>query len=204
MEAEPGMKALLTVKNGIITAMVVGLVYVVYVIGAALVSSEPGPLDSFAVGAMRDFETVSEPPEMPRTPLQTGAGREITLADKRGKVILVNFWATWCAPCVVEMPYLDTLQARYGSDDFEVVTVSMDQTFEDAQAFFQRNELNNLQLYHDPSMSAAFAVMGTTGRGLPLTILYDRTGVEIGRLSGDAEWASEEAFALIEAAIERY
>ena len=195
------MKAVLTVKNGIIAAILVGVLSIVYVIGSALVSSDPGPLDSFATGAMSDFRTVSDPPDQPLTALETGDGREITLADKRGKVVLVNFWATWCAPCVVEMPYLDELQARYGSDEFEVVAISMDRTLEEAREFYQRNQLNNLALYHDKSFSAA---MTAGARGLPLTVLYDRTGAEIGRLDGDAEWASEEAFALIEAAIERY
>lgn len=198
------MKALFTIKNGIIAAVGIGFIAILYVIGSALVSSEKGPLDTFATGTMSGFRTVSEPPDQPRTPLVTENGTEITLADKRGKVILVNFWATWCAPCVVEMPYLDELQARYGSDGFEVVTVSLDQTMDDAREFFDRNGLTNLALYHDPSMSMAFAVMGNSARGLPLTILYDRTGGEIGRMSGEAEWASEEAFALIEAALERY
>jgi thiol-disulfide isomerase/thioredoxin len=201
MEAERGMKALLTVKNGIIAAMLIGFFGVAYVIVSALIHSEDGPLDSFATGAMGDFRTVSDAPDQPLTTLLTGDGREITLADKRGKVVLVNFWATWCAPCVVEMPYLDTLQARYGSDDFEVIAVSMDRTIDEARDFYTQHQLNNLALYHDQSFRAA---MEAGARGLPLTVLYDRTGAEIGRLDGDAEWASEEAFALIEAAIERY
>ncbi|MFP4518075.1 MAG: TlpA family protein disulfide reductase [Oceanicaulis sp.] len=195
------MKALLTVKNGIIAAVLIGLAGIVYVIGSALVSSEKGPLDTFATGAMSDFRTASDPPDQPLTALLTGSGEEITLADKRGKVVLVNFWATWCAPCVVEMPYLDTLQARYGSDEFEVIAVSMDRTIDEARDFYERHGLNNLALYHDQSFRAA---MAAGARGLPLTVLYDRTGAEIGRLDGEAEWASEEAFALIEAAIERY
>ncbi|HCR64977.1 MAG TPA: TlpA family protein disulfide reductase, partial [Oceanicaulis sp.] len=75
---------------------------------------------------MSKFRTVPEAPEQPRNTLITGEGDEITLADMRGKILLVNFWATWCAPCVVEMPYLNELQGAYGSDDFEVVTISMD------------------------------------------------------------------------------
>lgn len=195
------MKALLTVKNGIIAAVVVGLICIAYVLSSALISSEPGPLDSFARGTMSDFRSVSDAPDQPLTTLLTEDGREITLADKRGKVVLVNFWATWCAPCVVEMPYLDALQARYGSDDFEVIAVSMDRTLEDARRFYQEHQLTNLALYHDQSFRAA---MEAGARGLPLTVLYDRSGAEIGRLDGEAEWASEDAFALIEAALERY
>jgi thiol-disulfide isomerase/thioredoxin len=195
------MTSLLTVKNGIIAALLIGLATIVYVIGSALVSSESGPLDSYAVGPMSKFRTVSEAPDQPLTTLRTGNGREISLADRRGKVVLVNFWATWCAPCVVEMPYLDALQARYGSDDFEVIAISMDRTIEDAEEFYREQELNNLALYHDQSFSAA---MVAGARGLPLTVLYDRNGGEIGRLDGEAEWASDEAFMLIEAALELY
>lgn len=201
METGSGMKALLTVKNGIIAAVLVGVAGILYVITSALVSSESGPLDSFAVGEMSGFRTVSDAPEQPLTALLTGDGREITLADKRGKIVLVNFWATWCAPCVVEMPYLNELQARYGSDEFEVVAISMDRTIEEARDFYARHALNDLALYHDQSFRAA---MAAGARGLPLTVLYDRTGAEIGRLDGDAQWASEDAFALIEAALERY
>ncbi|XBQ14869.1 MAG: TlpA disulfide reductase family protein [Oceanicaulis sp.] len=194
------MKAL-SLKNGLIAAALIGGAAVIYVVFSALVSSEKGPMDSFAVGAMSGFRTVSDPPDQPLTALLTGEGDEITLADKRGKVVLVNFWATWCAPCVVEMPYLNELQARYGSDEFEVVAVSMDRSIEDARAFYREHGLTSLGLYHDQSFRAA---MAAGARGLPLTVLYDPHGGEIGRLDGEAEWASEEAFALIEAAIERY
>lgn len=195
------MTSLLTVKNGIIAAALIGLGAIVYVIISALVSSESGPLDSFATGTMGDFRTVSDAPDQPLTTILTEDGRELTLADKRGKVVLVNFWATWCAPCVVEMPALDALQARYGSDQFEVVAISMDRTIDEAGDFYREHGLTNLALYHDQSFSAA---MTAGARGLPLTVLYDRNGGEIGRLDGDAEWASEDAFALIEAALERY
>ena len=194
----------ISLKAALIATFAVGALAIVYVIGSALVTTERGPLDHFAVGAMADFRTVSDAPAQPLTPLQTANGDTITLADRRGKVLLVNYWATWCTPCVIEMPYLNALQGRYGSEDFEVVTISMDRQFTDAERFFREHDLNHLNLYFDPSMSMAFAVMGPTSRGLPISILYDRNGYEIGRLSGEAEWASEEAFALIAAAIERY
>ena len=194
----------LTLGHALTGTFAVGALAIVYVIGSALVTTERGGLDHFATGAMSDFRSVSDAPSQPVGPLQMTGGRETSLAQKRGKIVLVNVWATWCAPCVVEMPYLNELQGRYGSDDFEVVTISMDRQFEDAEFFFAEHDLNQLELYFDPSMSMAFSIMGPGSRGLPITILYDRYGREIGRLSGDAEWASEEAFALIEAAIERY
>ena len=191
----------LKVKHAIMAMLAIGAIAVIVTLFSALITSTPGPMDSFARGAMSDFRTVSDPPQQPGATLLTGEGEEITLADKRGKVLLVNFWATWCAPCVVEMPYLDEVQARYGSDAFEVVAISMDRTLDDAERFYAENGLDHLGLYHDQSFNSAFAA---GARGLPLTVLYDRQGGEIGRLDGDAEWASEEAFALIEAAIERY
>jgi thiol-disulfide isomerase/thioredoxin len=193
-----------SLKTGILTVGAIGVLGILYVISSALVSSTHGPLDSYAVGAMSKFRTVPEAPEQPRNTLITGEGEEITLADKRGKIVLVNFWATWCAPCVVEMPYLNDLQGAYGSDNFEVVTISMDRRIEEPQAFFEEHELDHLNFYFDPGMSIAFGVMGSANRGLPLTILYDRNGIEIGRVAGEAEWNSPEAYALIEAALERY
>ena len=193
-----------SLKTSILAVGALGALGVLYVIFSSFVSSSHGPLDSFARGEMAAFRTVPTPPDQPLNTLITGDGSEITLADKRGKVVLVNFWATWCAPCVVEMPYLNELQGRYGSDEFEVITISMDRRIEEPRAFLEQHELDNLELYFDPGMSIAFNVMGSANRGLPLTILYDRNGQELGRVAGEAAWASDDAFALIEAAIERY
>ena len=193
-----------TLKTGIIAVGGIGALAILYVIFSSFVSSAHGPLDSYAVGTMAKFRTVPEAPDQPQNTLLTDTGEELTLADKRGKIVLVNFWATWCAPCVVEMPYLDALQGRYGSDDFEVVTISMDRRIEEPLAFFEERALENLNFYFDPGMSIAFNEMGSANRGLPLTILYDRNGFEIGRLAGEAAWDSPEAHALIEAALERY
>ncbi len=191
----------LTLGHAIWGMIIIGLFGVVYVMGSAAVTTQREPFKDYAVGAMRDFTSVSEPPAQPLKPLRLANGETTTLASKRGKILLVNFWATWCAPCIVEMPYLNELQARYGSDDFEVVTISMDRTQEAAETFLIENNLTHLPLHFDTTFSIAFDV---TRRGLPTTILYDRNGEELGRLEGEADWASEEAFALIEAAIERY
>jgi len=190
-----------SLKTAIIVTAGAGLLALFYVIFSALFSTEPGDMDRYARGGMSAFQTVPGAPPQPRTELATADGGQITLADKRGKVLLVNFWATWCAPCIVEMPELDALQARLGSDDFEVVAISMDRSMEEARRFYAEHGLANLALYHDPSFSAA---MEAGARGLPLSVLYDRHGAEIGRLSGDAPWAGEDALALIEAAIARY
>lgn len=188
-------------KTAIIAATVIGIGAVLYVIFASLVSSTPGPLDSYARGEMSAFVTLDDAPAQPLGRIITDDGSEITLADRRGKLILVNFWATWCAPCIIEMPELDELQERLGSDDFEVMAISMDRTMDDARRFYEENGLAHLALYHDPALRMA---MSAGARGLPTTILYDRHGGEIGRLTGEVAWASDDAVALIEAALARY
>ncbi len=121
-------------------------------------------------------------------------GRAVTLADKRGRVVLMNFWATWCLPCVREMPSLDRLQAKFDKSVFEVVLISEDRDPAVIEPFFNRLGLTAMAAYHDPrsSLSRQLAVIG-----LPTTLLIDQGGLEVGRVVGPAEWDSPEALALI-------
>jgi hypothetical protein len=96
------------------------------------------------------------------------------------------------------MPALDELQAMYGGEDFQVVTISADRRIEEAEAFFEETGLRHLPIYHDNSFAGPTAV---GARGLPMSIIYNRRGVEMGRMPRDAEWNSEDAHALVEAAI---
>lgn len=195
-------KPQLKLSHAIMAMIVIGVGAAIWTIGGAFFSGPaPATLSSFTIGEMGAFRSVIGAPAQPRGAILTAGRDEITLVDKRGKVVLVNFWATWCPPCVVEMPALDALQARLGSDDFEVVAISMDRRIEDAEAFYAERALEHLALYFDPNMNMGFAA---GARGLPLSVLYDRNGIEIGRLDGDADWASPEAIALIEAAIARF
>ncbi|GGE46665.1 thioredoxin [Marinicauda pacifica] len=179
----------------------IGFAAVIYMLFSAAGSRPSGLLDSYARGTMSGFVAIDDAPSQSLNTLTTPSGETLTLADKRGRILLVNYWATWCAPCVVEMPQLNALQARYGSDDFEVVTISMDQRMDVAEEFFAQNGLDALTLYHGFDLGA---VQRLGARGLPVTVLYDRHGVELGRVQGEADWDSPEAHALIEAAIERY
>jgi thiol-disulfide isomerase/thioredoxin len=114
--------------------------------------------------------------------------------------VLLNLWATWCAPCREEMPSLDRLQKDLGSDKFEVVALSLDRKGAEAsQKFLDETKVSSLKLYVDAS-----AKQGTTLKivGMPTTILIDKEGRELGRLAGPAEWDSEDAKRLITAAIE--
>lgn len=122
---------------------------------------------------------------------------EIDFSHFKGKVILVNLWATWCGPCRHEMPTLDKLQADLGSDKFEVVTLNVDrQSTAGAEAFFSEIGVKNLSLYADPTTNA---MRSLRARGLPMTMLINADGKEVGRIFGPAEWASEEAINLIKA-----
>ena len=129
---------------------------------------------------------------------KTGTERSIT--EWRGRVVLLNLWATWCAPCRKEMPSLNRLQTRIGGDDFEVVAVSIDRKgLKASGAFLEETGATDLALYVDKSGKIARDIKSF---GLPATVLIGRDGEEIGRLIGPAEWDSEDAVALIEAAIE--
>jgi len=145
--------------------------------------------------------TVREaPPLQPKTTYLTAAGQDLTLDALRGKVVLVNVWGTWCAPCIAEMPSLDRLQDLRGGNDFEVVTISIDRTKEIAAKFFVENDIVNLAPWHD-------GTFGVTGnliiRGFPSTVIYDRAGDEIAFFEGDAQWDSPEALALVDYLIDR-
>ncbi len=123
-------------------------------------------------------------------------GRQISSRDWQGKATIVNFWATWCAPCIREMPSLVRLQQRLGGKAFTVIALSQDRKgFDVIKPFIAEHELKALPVYHDPKSRSALALKI---RALPTSVLFDRQGRELGRLAGHAEWDSDEAVALIE------
>ena len=131
-------------------------------------------------------------------------GDPASIADYSGSVVLLNLWATWCAPCRREMPALNTLQQERGGDDFQVLTVNVDQSgIEKPRAFIEEIGVTNLPLAADSTMQI-FNDLKIEGRalGMPVTMLIDRNGCELATLNGPAEWASDDAFALIDQAIE--
>ncbi|MGD9866688.1 MAG: TlpA family protein disulfide reductase [Hyphomicrobiales bacterium] len=156
-----------------------------------------GPLAGFSKGELTSFVARAEPQPVPELTFKDGSGATRTLADWKGKVVLLNLWATWCAPCRKEMPSLDRLQARLGGDGFEVVAVSIDKVG-DPGAFLERNGIRSLKLYHDETTKIGTAVKAF---GMPTSVLIGRDGRELGRLTGPAEWDSPEALELIEAAL---
>jgi thiol-disulfide isomerase/thioredoxin len=148
---------------------------------------------------MLTFVYAKSPETLPAIAFEDGEGRPRTLADFTGKVVLLNLWATWCAPCRKEMPGLDRLQAAAGGPGFEVVALSVDrQGASAARKFLDETQVRNLKLYVDSS-SRSLGQLKVTG--LPTTILIGRQGQEIGRLAGPAEWDSPDARRLIDAAL---
>lgn len=132
-------------------------------------------------------------------------GRRVTLSDFKGRAVLLNLWATWCAPCRAEMPALDRLQAELGSEAFEVVTVNIDTArLERREAFWKETEIKNLAFYADPKADI-FQVLKRAGKvvGLPTTILIDSNGCELGLMAGPAEWDSDDAKRLLSAALKK-
>lgn len=158
------------------------------------VQSKLSPLQT---GTMTTFVFKKAPEPVGEVAFVDKDGRERTLKDWRGRVVLLNLWATWCAPCRKEMPALDNLQKQLGSDQFEVVALAIDRAGKDAAArFLEQVAATNLGLYVDATgrMSSPLKVVG-----LPTTILLDREGREVGRLTGPAEWDAPEAVTLIRA-----
>jgi thiol-disulfide isomerase/thioredoxin len=151
------------------------------------------------------FKLAPQPSSQPVPELHfaDAKGKPVSLADFRGKTVLLNIWASWCPPCRAEMPALDRLQAKLGGPDFEVIPVSIDQggsALVLIEEFFRELGVHQLPIYIDPTGQAAGEVGSV---GLPTTLLIDRDGQEVGRLIGGADWDSPEAIAFIEQRLAR-
>lgn len=154
-------------------------------------------------GEVAALAMAREPRPVPALTFHDEAGREVSLADWRGRTVLLNLWATWCVPCRKEMPALDELQAKLGSQKFEVVAVNIDtRDPEKPKAWLRDNGVQRLGYYADSS-ARVFQDLKAVGRafGMPTTLLVDPQGCEIGYLAGPAEWASDDALKLIGAAL---
>ncbi len=135
---------------------------------------------------------------VPELTLNDPAGGELVLGGGTGTPMLINLWATWCAPCIKEMPLLDDLAADYG-EQLQVVTVSQDlQGAAAVEPFFARNDLPNLPRWLDPETELGTAM---EAGALPVTVLYDGEGREVWRVAGDYDWASAEARGVIDEAL---
>ncbi|EIE52517.1 redoxin [Salipiger aestuarii] len=171
---------------------------------AAAALANPATADIASADALRDGDMKklnfhSEAKPAGDADFTTFEGAPLNLTDWRGKWVLVNFWATWCAPCRKEMPALAELQRDLGGDSFEVVTIATGRNPPPAmQQFFDEIGVDNLPLHRDPKSGLA-RQMGVLG--LPISVILNPDGDEVARLQGDADWQSDSARAVLSALI---
>lgn len=171
------------------------LLYTALVFGANTAFAAGPDWQAARDGGLDKLVVAETPAPVAQTEFTDRDGAAHTLADWQGKVVMLNFWATWCAPCREEMPALDRLQAELGGDDFEVVTIATGRNAVDRiDAFFEEVGVETLPVLLDPRQQVA-RDMGVVG--LPVTVLIDREGREVARYLGDAEWDSDAAKALV-------
>lgn len=164
----------------------------------ALPACSPRPPDGEAGEAEESIEGIDRSQKgkaAPATVFHDAGGKDVTLATFKGRPILVNLWATWCAPCVKELPTLDKAASAAGPDGLQVIAISQDAgPRPSVVAFLKSNGIANLKPYHDPAM----AMSGALGaQVLPTSILYDAHGREVWRYVGDLDWTGAEAAKLL-------
>ncbi|MBV0913236.1 TlpA disulfide reductase family protein [Anianabacter salinae] len=179
----------------------IAALYTALAMGAnAALAADTAALEAMREGTIKKLQFHSAPAEASSATFTAENGGTGSLADYEGKVILLNFWATWCAPCRKEMPSLANLQAELGGDDFEVVTIATGRNSPTGiRRFFEEEGVTGLPQHRDEKQALA-RDMGVLG--LPVTVILNAEGQEIARLIGDAEWDSDSAKAILRAMID--
>lgn len=171
------------------------MLYTALTLVANSLGAETDDIDALLVGDMAKLIIHSTPKHKNPVAFESENGAEMTLTDTNGKIRVVNFWATWCAPCRIEMPSLSKLQSELGSDTFEVITIASGVNNPAAMIrFFEEIGVDNLPLHKDPKqkLSREFRILG-----LPATVILDANSDEIARFIGDTDWSSKDAIAVI-------
>ncbi len=172
--------------------------YALTVTGA--ISGNAGTVDTETLklareGSMKRLIVHDQPKEVPGIAISDASGEPAIIGDFDGTIVVLNFWATWCAPCVKEMPSLDRLQTEFDPDHVSVVAVAAGRNpVPKVEKFLQDNGIHALTILYDKDtrLSRAMSVVS-----IPVTVLIDRNGREVARFIGDTEWDSEEAVQLI-------
>ncbi|ENZ80823.1 MULTISPECIES: TlpA disulfide reductase family protein [Caulobacter] len=178
--------------------ILVGVAAVLYVIAAASFKPHgPADLREFKKASLEKLDVPAGPRAAPATPFTGLDGKTATLADFKGRVVVMNLWATWCAPCKAEMPTLAKLQAAYATQPLTVLPISVDRDSDLNLVTAEMAANPPLKTYRDPSYRMSFALDPKAG-GFPTTVIYDKQGRERARMTGPADWASPEAKGLVE------
>jgi thiol-disulfide isomerase/thioredoxin len=154
-------------------------------------------------GEVAAVSVANAPKSLPPLAFKDGSGTAKSLADWRGRTVLLNLWATWCVPCRKEMPALDSLQTKLGGKDFEVVAINIDtRDAEKPKNFLKDGNLTRLSYFSDQK-AKVFQDLKNIGKalGMPTSVLVDAQGCEIANIAGPAEWASDDAIKLIQTAL---
>jgi len=173
------------------------LVYVIVALGAKPPAAGPADLKTLARGDMAKLVVAEAGAPAPALPFLDADGKQTGLADLKAPVVVVNLWATWCGPCLREMPTLAALQTAY-QGRIRVIPISMDTAADRAKARAFIARYPPLPFYQDPNSKLVFALTPPT-EGLPTTVLYDASGRERARLAGGADWSGADAHAVIQA-----
>ena len=210
-ETKPAARRLPLIAAAVVAGLAVGLAGI-YAIdgfqsngasGCEAATALTNRLKPLARGEVAAVNVPNRPLRIPDLAFTDAAGKQTSLADWRGKTVLLNLWATWCVPCRKEMPALEALQQKLGGPNFEVVAINIDtRDTEKPKAWLKEVGIERLGYYADSS-AKVFQDLKAIGRafGMPTTLLIDRNGCELGTLAGPAEWASDDALKLVEATL---
>lgn len=194
-------------RGGVLTwalwgAALIGVAAVVYITvqSSTKPAVAPAPVNQPAVVQHSVAAKLEHPADGALPPDYTfhdAAGKPVKIADFKGKVVVMNLWATWCAPCKIEMPQLAKLQAEYAGKPVQVVAISIDkpEALAEAKAFIAGQP--PLVFYNDAAAKLPWALKPSAG-GMPTTVIYGKDGFERGRVSGEAEWAGDGAKSVID------
>jgi thiol-disulfide isomerase/thioredoxin len=178
-----------------------GVAAVLYIIVQAMAKpGQPNELSRLATGDMAKLKVLAEAGPAPANSVLDAEGKPVRVADFRGQVVVVNLWATWCAPCVIEMPTLAELAAAYEGRKVVVMPISLDGDKDEAKARAFIAKHAPLKFYRDPKLAYPYALVPPTS-GMPTTVIFGPDGVERARLAGEADWSSEDARKVIDAVL---